>query len=132
MSIELTDEQKVERIRELNDLARKNPGVGGRAVMTAGFAALDALDRHAAVMVIMAFDQFTQDNDPHGEHDFGAIYRLPSSTWVQRRPEDKETITETVFWKIDNYDKALEFGSEAPWDAEQTIRVLTIMLASEY
>nr|WP_254108267.1 MULTISPECIES: DUF3768 domain-containing protein [unclassified Sphingomonas]AJW29476.1 hypothetical protein pJE1_054 [Sphingomonas sp. JE1] len=30
------------------------------------------------------------------------------------------------------YDRALEFGSEAPWDAEQTTRVLTILLASEY
>ena len=132
MRIELKDEQKVERIRTLNDAARKNPGVSCRAVMTAGLAALEALDRHAAVMVIMAFDQFDQDNDPHGEHDFGAIYRLPSGTWAQRRPEDKKTITETVFWKINSYDKALEFGSEAPWDAEQTIRVLTIMLASEY
>lgn len=132
MSIELTNEQKVERIRTLNDLARQKPGVAGRAVMTAGFAALKDLDRHAAVTAIMAFDQFDEGNAPRGEHDFGAIYRLPSGEWVQRRPEDKKTIRETVFWKIDSYDKALEFGSEAPWDAEQTTRVLTILLASEY
>ena len=132
MSIELTDEQKVERIRTLNDLARRNPGIGCRAVMTAGFAALEDLDRHAAFTAIMDFNQFTQDNDPHGEHDFGAIYRLPSGAWVQRKPEDKKMIAQTVFWKIDSYDKVLEFGSEAPCDAEQTTRVLTILLASEY
>ncbi|MFC4594567.1 DUF3768 domain-containing protein [Sphingobium tyrosinilyticum] len=132
MSIELTAEQKVERIRTLNDLARKNPGVAGRAVMTAGFAAREDLDHHAAITLIMAFNQFDEGNDPHGEHDFGAIYRLPSGEWVPRRPEDKKPIAETIFWKIDCYDNALEFGSEAPWDAERTTRVLTIMLASEY
>ncbi|WP_231729657.1 DUF3768 domain-containing protein [Sphingomonas sp. CCH18-H6] len=30
------------------------------------------------------------------------------------------------------YDQSLKFGSDAPWDAERTKRVLTIMLASEY
>ncbi|WP_157009854.1 DUF3768 domain-containing protein [Sphingobium sp. YBL2] len=30
------------------------------------------------------------------------------------------------------YDTSLTFGSEAPWDAAQTKRVLTIMLSCEY
>jgi hypothetical protein len=132
MTIELTDAEKTDRIRSLNDTARQNPGVACRANMTIGFAALQDHDRHRAVRQIMVFDQFDEGNDPHGEHDFGAIYRLVSGEWVHHRPQDEKLIAETVFWKIDCYDRELEFGSEAPWDSAQTTRVLTIMLASEY
>jgi len=37
-----------------------------------------------------------------------------------------------MFWKIDYYDRSLEYGSNDPADPSQTVRVLTIMLASEY
>jgi hypothetical protein len=37
-----------------------------------------------------------------------------------------------LFWKIDYYDTSLQYGSENPADPDQTTRVLTIMLASEY
>ena len=89
-------------------------------------------DRFAALAAIVGFSQFTGDNDPHGEHDFGAVYRLATGTWTQERPSDDKAIAETVFWKVDYYDNTLTYGSEAPWDEQQTKRVLTIMLASEY
>ena len=70
---------------------------------------------------VAAFDRFTPDNDPHKEHDFGSL--------------DHEG--HPVFWKIDYYDRASfgsgrETGSEDPSDPAKTLRVLTIMLASEY
>lgn len=65
------------------------------------------------------FDAFTEDNDPHGEHDFGAF--------------GIEGIPEKIFWKIDYYaDACGTFGSEDPADPARCFRVLTIMLASDY
>lgn len=123
---------RIEAIRSLNEAARRSPGVACRANITIGFQSLSDTDRRGALSQIIAFANFTGDNDPHGEQDFGAVYRLASGCWTQERPQDEKQISETVFWKIDYYDNALEFGSEAPWDAAQTTRVMTIMLASEY
>jgi len=39
---------------------------------------------------------------------------------------------EKLFWKIDYFDLAGEFGSEDPTDPKKTLRVLTVMLAEEY
>lgn len=110
MTIELTDAEKTDRIRSLNDTARQNAGLACGANMTIGFAALPDHDRHRAVRQIMVFDQFDEGNDPHGEHDFGAVYRLVSGEWVQHRPQDEKLIAETVFWKIDLYEKAFVKG----------------------
>jgi hypothetical protein len=69
-----------------------------------------------AVDAVRAFDAFTDDNDPWGEHDFGAV----------------EIDGEKVFWKIDAYDPSLTTVSENPANEAKTYRVLTIMLAREY
>lgn len=132
MNQQITPAEKVERIRTFNDAARRALGIACVANMTNGFAALPDLDRLAALSQIMKFDQFTDDNDPYGEHDFGAVYRLAPGEWTQRRPTDLDTIAQTVFWKIDYYDNSYQRGSEEPWDALKTARVLTVMLASEY
>lgn len=124
--------EQLEAVRRLNDAARQNPGSGSIANATIGFHALPDADRFGALAAIIRFSRFDGDNDPYGEHDFGAVYRLASGSWTDDRPSDDKAITGTVFWKVDYYDQSLTFGSAAPWDEAQTKRVLTIMLASEY
>ena len=64
-----------------------------------------------------AFDtNFSEDNDPYGERDFGTIT-------VQG---------ERLYWKIDYYDADREYGSDDPSDPAKTHRVLTILFPSEY
>jgi hypothetical protein len=104
------------KIAELNDLCRTAMGVTGRLVQTAGISALPQEDQSAIREKVETFDVFTPDNDPHKERDFGAF----------------EHTGNKIFWKIDYYDTTLTKGSEDPSDPKQTVRVLTIMLASEY
>ena len=104
------------RICALNDAFRRSLSGGGTRLMTAGIAALPAPDQAAILAKVMRHDDFTEDNDPHGEHDFGAF----------------DHAGKHVFWKIDCYDSSMEFGSEDPADPAKTTRVLTIMLAEEY
>ena len=104
------------KIRDLNDAFRKHFPANGRRFITDGIFALDEADRAAIVEKVRTFDSFTEANDPHGEHDFGSF----------------DHNGERIFWKIDYYDRACEFGSEDPADPTKTTRVLTIMLADEY
>lgn len=104
-----------DKIRALNDAFRTTM-IGGRVVMTAGVNALASDVKAMVIRKVATFSDFTPDNDPHGEHDFGN-FELGGHTFI---------------WKIDYYDAAMEFGSEDPADPAKTTRVLTIMLASEY
>lgn len=124
--------EHTDAIRRLNDAARAVPGVTSLASVTLGFQSLPEAARFAALAAIARFSKFDDNNDPYGEHDFGAIYRLVDGPWTEERPDEETTIALTVFWKIDYYDPSMTFGSDAPWDEERTKRVLTIMLASEY
>src|SRR3954454_5141662 len=102
-------------IRDLNDAFRRSL-TGGRFTMTAGVAALPGDRLSRLVDTVRSFADFNADNDPHAEHDFGAV----------------EIEGARFFWKIDYYDRELKYGSENPADPEQTARVLTIMRAEEY
>jgi hypothetical protein len=112
------------RIAALNDAFRASLGAAtlngrrlGNVTMTAGIAALP-FDLQLAVMRrVRGFDAFTEDNDPYGEHDFGAFDQPGAGK---------------IFWKIDYYAPGMQRGSEDPADPKQTVRVLTILLADEY
>jgi len=77
-----------ERIRALNDAFRRT-FVGGAVMITAGVEAMPLEQRRSLLEKVRAFDAFTDDNDPHGEHDFGAV--------------DEGGVR--CFWKIEYYDQ---------------------------
>jgi len=106
-----------EKVRTLNDLLRTtlHPNCG-RVVLTQGVNSLGQEKVSEILQAVREFTEFTQDNDPHMEHDFGAPV----------------VDGQKIFWKIDYYDKALKHGSEDPSNPEITTRVLTIMLPEEY
>ena len=104
------------RIRDLNDRFRRYRQGNGRLFVTAGIKANGPVFVAESIAAVRAFEDFSPDNDPHGEHDFGSL-----------------TVSdERVFWKFDYFDPTLKAGSEDPADETKTCRVLTIMLASEY
>ena len=99
----------------LNDDARRFL-TDGKIFITAGIAALPLTDQAAIIDRVRTFADFTPDNDPYGEHDFGSF----------------EHAGQSIFWKIDYYDRDERFGSADPSDPAVTKRVLTILLAEEY
>lgn len=103
-------------IRELNDRFRREGRGNGTVVVTPGVRERGQEFLARAFQNVRDFDRFSEDNDPWGEHDYGAV----------------EIDDEKVFWKIDYYDPTLTQGSENPANDAVTHRVLTIMLASEY
>jgi len=90
------------KIRELNDALRTLTGEG-RIFFTVGIQALPPQEQAEIMDRVFAYSDFTPDNDPHGEHDFGCF----------------EYADKTIFWKIDNL-----FGTPE--------RDLTVMLEEEY
>tara|TARA_R110002124_G_scaffold101462_6_gene249057 strand:+ start:22731 stop:23099 length:369 start_codon:yes stop_codon:yes gene_type:complete len=102
-------------IPKLNDKLRCDHQ-GGQLFVTSGISELKSGMMPQIIDAVTKFDDFTKDNDPHGEHDFGMVIVLGHK----------------VFWKIDYYDAKLEYGSPDPADASVTSRVLTVMLAHEY
>ena len=106
---------KAARIRELNDQLRCK-AIGGRIVITRGIQALDADDLRAVLLAVARFDEFSEDNDPWGEHDCATL------TVAGRR----------VLFKVDYFDRDLAYHSPDASDPAVTERVLTVMLAEEY
>jgi hypothetical protein len=103
------------RIRTLNDELRRF-GRGGRIMITPGIQALGVEGVARVLTAVAAFDAFTGDSDPYGEHDC-AILAVDG--------------TEVLF-KIDCYDRDLVCHSPNPSDPTVTQRVMVVMFATEY
>ncbi|WP_108811909.1 DUF3768 domain-containing protein [Sphingorhabdus sp. Alg231-15] len=113
---ETDEDHKTAKIRRLNDRLRCH-GLGqGSVFVTNGIQDRGYEFGVKALQQVRDFDRFTDDNDPHGEHDFGAF----------------DLDGQRLFWKIDYYDPSLQNASNDPACETETHRVLTIMLASEY
>ena len=111
-------------IAEQNDRFRRTWAadftVPGRIVMTRGVADLSPAGKAIIMERVQRFDAFTEDNDPYGDHGFGAFEFEVGGNGYH------------IFWKIDLYDTDYSMGSDDPSDPKATRRVLTIMHASEY
>lgn len=117
-SDDTTPERSAE-IRRLNDALRVSL-TGGKVMMTRGIRALGFEGQARVLAAVRAFNDFNSDNDPWGEHDMGALDVVVDG------------VPERIFFKLDYYDPTLTQHSDDAADPAKTMRVLTIMLASEY
>lgn len=102
-------------IANRNDYFRKNLSHGA-LVLTQGIRSNTPEGLKEIITKVRNFDTFDENNDPYGEHDFGAF------DYKGRR----------IFWKIDYYDQKMLYLSPDVSNPRLTNRVLTIMYAEEY
>lgn len=76
-----------QKIRELNDRFRRDGLGSGSVILTIGIQERGGEFAVAAIKAVREFDNFSNENDPWGEHDFGSV----------------EIEGEKVFWKLDYY-----------------------------
>lgn len=122
---------RTSELAALNDAARAGTLATSRTVFTRALADMlagdddDAGTRQFNLMMgqralrrLINETRIDPGNDPHGERDFGVI----------------EFQGHKIFWKIDVYanDGSFQWCSETPWDAAQSFRIVTIMLASDW
>lgn len=118
-------------IAALNDAARAGSLLTAKTVLTRALAdmlagddpdpgtrQLNLLMGQRALRRLINETPIDPGNDPHGERDFGTV----------------EYQGHKIFWKVDVYsnDGTFAWGSETPWDALQSFRVVTIMLAGDW
>jgi hypothetical protein len=115
MEIALTNMGVVDTDRHVANIARANDvfrKLGFCVTITQGIHALP--DVGGLLVEVSRFNTFTEDNDPHGEHDFGSLF------WHGNK----------IFWKIDYYNQLLTGWCDPLSD--NCRRILTVMLADEY
>ena len=111
-----TEVPRAEQIARLNDQLRRGDSNSGTVLITQGVQRITGFDAGALAEALANYCDFDPDNDPHGERDFG----------------DLTLFGHNLLFKIDYFDRSMEFGSDDPADEEATCRVLTVLLASEW
>jgi len=103
-------------VRHLNDMLRTTfMTTFGKVIFTPMVSGMESSKQSELVEEVQQFNNFTEDNDPHKERDFGSV----------------EIDGSKYFFKIDYYDDDMMHHALQPWKA-YTKRVLTIMHSSEY
>ena len=125
-----------EKIAKLNDELRskilsfdKYHNLGAlrfkdKIVLSHDVSKMSEEDQTEILEIVRDYKTFSEDNNPHGERDFGA-FSFCSNDSIYETPE-------RYFWQINYYDNDLKYHSKDATDPSQTTRVLTIMKASEY
>ncbi|RWO76141.1 DUF3768 domain-containing protein, partial [Mesorhizobium sp.] len=90
-------DETVLETRLLNDDLRIRR-VGGTIVITTGIASLGPSAIRDIISAITAFDSFTRENDPYGEHDCAVM----TVSGIK------------IIWKIDYYDLSRRYHSPDP------------------
>jgi len=112
------------KVADLNDQLRKDMFTGNmlkkhnlknKIVLTPGIAGLNLIDKEKVFASVKYYGNFTKNNNPWGEKDFGSF----------------NFKKETFNWKIDYYDNDMKYHSPDKTDPNKTVRVLTIMKAEE-
>lgn len=128
---EMTETERTAMIAHLNDQTRKGQHRSSKIVLTSslhhmlrgeykteGQAMANLILGQQELLKAINTTPIDAGDNPHSENDFGAL----------------DFKGEWILWKIDYYadDGTFQWGSDAPWDASKTFRILTIMLASDY
>ena len=122
-----------EKIAKLNDELRAqilNAHTGfsnafkSKIVFSHDVSKMSEEDQKEILEIVRDYKTFSEDNNPHGERDFGA-FNFCSNDSIYETPE-------RYFWQINYYDNDLKYHSDDATDPYKTTRVLTIMKASEY
>ena len=99
----MTPEPTTARIRGLNDIARRFL-VHGTVYFSHGVAALPADEQAVILDRVCDFDDFKPENDPYGEHDFGAFehngYWQPMDTLRDKRNLEALWDSGEAPWKV--------------------------------
>lgn len=102
------------QIATYNDLFRSTMIEGGRHKVVLTPLVAESPDREDIITEVRNFKGWHNGNDPHKEHDFGAVHIR----------------TQTYFFKCDYYTPDFQYGADPHVD-DYAI-VLTIMHSSEY